>query len=104
VTKTIDHLQQCLHDLQTKYKPPTQINSQSTNFGDDVVESSDENICISDTPRGKDKNCCFLNKNSNSFIVRHLVVFFKVNLEKCHISITRRAVVPVLSDIPRPHF
>ena len=34
----------------------------------------------------------------------HLAVFFKVNLEKCQIPITRGAVMPVLSDIPRPEF
>lgn len=53
VTKTIDHLQQCLHDLQTKHKPSTttQIHSQSTNLSDDAAESSDENMYISDTPR-----------------------------------------------------
>ena len=33
-----------------------------------------------------------------------MAVFFKVNHEKCHISITRGAMVPVLSDIPDQSF
>ena len=32
---------------------------------------------------------------------QNMAAFFKVNLEKCHISITRGAMVLVLSDIPR---